>query len=41
MRRRTRKSFVALYVFCAVVTAPLWVVPFLRELAQHPPRSWS
>lgn len=41
MKRRTHKSFVALHLFCAVVTAPLWVVPFLRGLAQNPPRSWS
>lgn len=35
------KSFVALHVFCAVVTAPLWVPPFVADLVRNPPRSWS
>jgi hypothetical protein len=34
------RSFVALHIFCAVVTAPIWVVPFLCDLYRNPPTRW-
>lgn len=41
LRPSKRRSFLVLHVFCAVVTAPIWIVPFVRALAQRPPTRWS
>lgn len=35
------RSFLLLHVFCAVVTAPLWIPPFVADLVRRPPTRWS
>lgn len=40
-RTPKQRSFLVLHIVCAIVTAPIWVVPFVRALAQRPPTRWS
>jgi hypothetical protein len=40
-RHHRRRSFLVLHVACAIVTLPIWIVPFVRALAQRPPERWS